>query len=77
MGILRHYKKQMGMYRWMGSHFRDWIDYHGVAHFRIFGVRQFFIFMVSKCTRMFVLQMKSKVFFIHYPKNGSINKNKK
>ena len=61
----------------LGSHFREWIDYNGVAHFRILGVRQFFIFMVSKCTRMFVLQMKSKVFFIHYPKNGSINKNRK
>ena len=54
------------MCRWMGSHFREWIDYNGVAHFRIFGVRQFFIFMVSKCTRMFVLQMKSKVFFINF-----------
>jgi len=21
----------MGMYRWMGSHFHDWIDYNGVA----------------------------------------------
>ena len=47
------------------SHFHDWIDYNGlafsivtrngVAHFLIFGVRQFFIFMVSKHTRMFVL----------------------
>ena len=54
------------MCRWMGSHFREWIDYNGVAHFRIFGVRQFFIFLVSKCTRMFVLQMKSKVFFINF-----------
>ena len=75
--ILRPYKRLMGMWRWIGSHFREWIDYNGVVHFRIFGVRQFFIFMVSKCTRMFVLQMKSKVFFIHYPKNGSINKNRK
>ena len=64
--ILRPYKRLMGMCRWMGSHFREWIDYNGVAHFRIFGVRQFFIFMVSKCTRMFVLQMKSKVFFINF-----------
>ena len=32
--------------------------------FGFFGVRQFFIFTVSKRTRMFVLQMKSKVFFI-------------
>ena len=21
----------MGMFRWMGSHFHDWIDYNGVA----------------------------------------------
>ena len=45
--------------------------------FGFLGVRQFFTFTVSKRTRMFVLQMKSKVFFIHYPKNGSINKNRK
>ena len=75
--ILRPYKRLMGMCSWMGSHFREWIDYNGVAHFRIFGVRQFFIFMVSKCTRMFMLQMKSKVFFIHYPKNGSVNKTRR
>ena len=25
------YKRLMGMYRWMGSHFHDWIDYNGVA----------------------------------------------
>ena len=31
------YKRLMGMCRWMGSHFHDWIDYNGVAHFRIFG----------------------------------------
>ena len=24
------------MCRWMGSHFHDWIDYNGVAHFRDF-----------------------------------------
>ena len=24
-------KKLMGMCRWMGSHFHDWIDYNGVA----------------------------------------------
>ena len=59
------YKRLMGMCRWMLSHFHDWIDYNGVAfstellqwipHFRIFGVRKFFIFTVSKHTRMFVL----------------------
>ena len=29
-GILP-YKRQMGMSRWMGSHFHDWIDFNGVA----------------------------------------------
>ena len=64
------------MCRWMGSHFHDWIDYNGVCFsiellrmgshiFGFFGVRQFFICTVSKLTRMFVPQMKSKVFFIH------------
>ena len=32
--------------------------------FGFFGVRQFFVFTVSKRTRMFVLQQKSKVSFI-------------
>ena len=30
-------------------------DYNGIAHFLIFGVRQFSLFTVSKRTRMFVL----------------------
>ena len=45
------------MCHWMGSHFHDWIDYHGVAFSiellewgRIFRVRQFFIFTVSQRT---------------------------
>ena len=25
------YKRLLGMCRWMGSHFHDWIDYNGVA----------------------------------------------
>ena len=56
----------MGMRRLMGSYFHDWINYNGVA-FSIellewggtfsdfFEVRQFFIFTVSKRTRMFEL----------------------
>ena len=36
------------------------------SHFLIFGVRQVVIFTVSKRIRMFVLQVKNKVFFIHY-----------
>ena len=42
--------------------------------FGFFEVRQFFIFTVSKRTRMFELQRKSEVFFIL--KNGSIHKNR-
>ena len=25
------YKRLIGMYRWKGLHFHDWIDYNGVA----------------------------------------------
>ena len=53
-GVLPH-KRLMGMFRWMGSHFRDWIDYNGVARDLIFGVRQFFVFTFSKGSRTFVL----------------------
>ena len=58
------------MCRWMGSHFHHWTDYHGVAFsielverggtFSELGVRQFFIFTVSKRTKMPVLKVKSK-----------------
>ena len=44
--------------------------------FGLYGIRQFLIFTVSKRTRMFVLQMKSKVLFIQ-SKNESIHKNRK
>ena len=64
------------MSRWMGSHFHDWIDYNGVAFpiellewgrtFFNLGVRQLFIFTVRKRTKMFVMCVKSKVFFIQY-----------
>ena len=62
------YKRLLGMCRWMGSHFHDWTDYYGVAfsielvewggtfsEFGGFGVRQLFIFTVSKRTKMSVL----------------------
>ena len=50
----------------------------GLHIFEFFWVRQFFIFTVSKRNRMFVLQMKSKVFFFQSKKiNGSIHKNRK
>ena len=63
----------------MGSHFHDWIGYNGVAFsikllewgrtfFGFLGVRQFFIFTASKRARMFVLQMKTKAFFIQFRK---------
>ena len=41
--------------------------------FGFLGVRQFFIFTVSKRTRTFVLQMKSNMFFVQ-SKNRSIHK---
>ena len=44
------------MCRWMGSHCHDWNDYNQGSHtFGFLGVGQFFIFTVSKRTRMFVL----------------------
>ena len=59
------YNRLIGMCCWMGSHFHDCIDYlgshfqysykNGVAHCLIFGIRQFFIFTVTKSTRMFAL----------------------
>ena len=60
------YKRLVGTFCWMGSHFRDWIDYNGGhifnrvtrmgSHiFGFFGVRQFCIFTVSKRTSVFVL----------------------
>ena len=30
-GEVLPYKRLMGMCRWMGSHFHDWVDYNGVA----------------------------------------------
>ena len=65
---------------WMGSHFHDWSDYNGVTFrvtrigshiFRFLVVRQFFIFTVSKRTRMFI---KCSSFSL---KKESINKNRK
>ena len=67
------------MCRWMRSHFHDWIDYNGVAFSiellvlewgRTFSdflrEKKFFTFTVNKRTRMPVLWVKSKVFFIQY-----------
>ena len=41
--------------------------------FGFWGVRQFFIFTVSKRTRMFVPQMKSEVLFVQVTKLDSRN----
>ena len=76
-GVLLPYKRLMGMCCWMGSHFHNWIDYNGVAFLiellewgRTFsdfwGVRQFFIFTVSKRTYQTVCSV-----------DGSIHKNRK
>ena len=35
-GMVIPYKRLIGMCRWLGSHFYDWIDYNGVGHFRTF-----------------------------------------
>ena len=58
------YKRLMVMCRWVGSHFNYWIDYNGVAlsiellkwiaHFKILGVRKFFIFIGTFSIRFFV-----------------------
>ena len=60
------------MCRWMGSHFHDWSDSNGVAISIVtdLWVKNVFIFTVSKRTRMFVLQVKSTVFFIQFKKMG-------
>ena len=63
------------MCRRMGSHFQAWIDYNGVAlSIQLLEWGRTFsdflsktvvhISMVSNRTRMFVLKMKGKVFFI-------------
>ena len=51
------YKRLMGCAAGCESHFHDWIDYNGVAHFRIFGDMTLVIHIctVSKRTRMFAL----------------------
>ena len=55
----------MGICRWIGSHFHDWIDYNGVVFpiellewgrtFSDFWGKTAFIFTVSKRTTMFLL----------------------
>ena len=42
--------------------------------FGFFRVRKFFLFTVNKRTKMFVLQMKSNVFFIQFKKMGHLIK---
>ena len=44
-----------------GVAFTTRLTIRGSQIFGFWGVRQFFIFLVSKRTRMFVLQVKSKV----------------
>ena len=65
VGRILPYRSLTGMCRWMRSHFHDWIDYNGVAFsiellewgrtFSDSWGKTFFIFTVSKRTRMFVL----------------------
>ena len=70
------------MCRWMGQHFHNWFDYNGVAFsikllewgrpFSDFGGKKvlhiYGYLWLAERTRMFVLQVKSKVFFIQYKK---------
>ena len=63
------YKRLMGMCHWMRSHFDEWIDCNEVAFsMKLLEWGRSFLFSVSKPTRMFVLQMKSKLFFIQSKK---------
>ena len=67
---------------WMGSHFRNWIDYHGVPFsiellewgrtFSDFWVIQFFMFTASKRPRMFALWVKILSVFIQYTLNKKV-----
>ena len=52
-----------------GVAFTTGLTIRGSQIFGFWGVRQFFIFLVSKRTRMFVLQVYSKVFFIKFKKS--------
>ena len=82
---IQPYKRLMGMCRLMGSHFHDWIDYNGIAFskellewgrtFSDFWGQRVVRIMVSKRTRIFVLQVKSKVFFIQFIKKCVVNAN--
>ena len=38
-GAVLRYKRLMGMCPWIGSHFHRWIDYSGVANFRILRIK--------------------------------------
>ena len=51
-----------------GCIFTTGLTIMGSHTFGFFGARQFFIFTDSKRTRMFELQIKSKVFFIQSKK---------
>ena len=62
-----------------GVAFTTGLTIRGSQIFGFWGVTQFFIFLVSKRTRMFVLQVYSKVFFIKLKKKycRPIHKNRK
>ena len=67
-GVVLSYNRLMGMCPWMGSHFHEYgvafsreLYQNGSHIFGFFRVRHFFIFPISKLTRIFALQMKSIV----------------
>ena len=60
------------MRRWMGSHFHNWIDYSGVAHFGIFwGKNVFRIYGLQAYENVCIVGVKCSSFNL---KNGSIQK---
>ena len=71
------YKRLMGVCRWIGGLFNR-VSIMGSHIFAFLGVIQFSICTDNKRTRMFVVQMKSKVFLIQSKMwHGSIHRNRK
>ena len=60
----------MGMCRWMGSHFHDWINYYGVwsylngfAHFQDFGGQKIWVCRDLKIERLILYHINVSVHF--------------
>ena len=53
------YKRLMGMCRWMGLHFHDWVDYNGVSflvqlHFRDFWDKKILVSRIIGSTNLLI-----------------------